>query len=237
MSAVVEVWRWLTDVIQRLLFPVFCLRCGVEGDFLCAACQKTVPPVPVQVCVFCSVSSPNGRTCSACSRHALDGVCVRGMYDDWSWRVLITAWKFHGAAITPLLSRLLEDSIAVLPESYRTGKFMVVPVPLARRRQRERGRNQSAELANALVGHQLIVAALTRVRETAQQSQLSKKDRIRNVHAAFKANPALVQPDTNYLLIDDVVTTGATLEQAAQALKEVGATSVWAVTLARSRLL
>jgi len=235
MGIHVAVWRWFTDVIQRLLFPVFCVRCGVEGDILCISCEKTAPLVPVQVCIFCSTASPNGRTCSACNRHALDGAIARGLYDDWFWRSLIIAWKFNGATITPLLSRYVDDAFSLLPQEYSVEKFAIVPVPLGKRRHRERGRNQSMDLAKVLASTHSVSRAVTRIRETARQSQLSRKDRIRNVHSAFWADPKLVQSGGIYLLLDDVVTTGATLNEVARALKAAGARLVWAVVLARSK--
>jgi ComF family protein len=113
---------------------------------------------------------------------------------------------------------------------------MIVPVPLHPWRFWRRGYNQAALLAGELgrrVGLPVDEAALRRVRATSSQMRLGAADRRRNVKGAFTCRPDRVQ-DKRVLLMDDVCTTGATLEACSDALRAGGATGVWALTLARA---
>lgn len=116
---------------------------------------------------------------------------------------------------------------------------LIVPVPLHARRQRQRGFNQAALLAQA-VGRNLRIAvaldALERVRNSPAQAKAeSAHARHANVQGAFRARPGVGLQGARVLVIDDVCTTGATLESCAQALKAAGASKVWGLTLARER--
>jgi ComF family protein len=113
---------------------------------------------------------------------------------------------------------------------------LIVPVPLDHIRRKQRGYNQAALLANPLsagAGIPMSVNALRRVRKTCSQVGLSIEERMRNVHEAFSAADSIVNSQS-VLLIDDVVTTGATLNACSVALKKAGAKFVCALTLARS---
>jgi len=112
----------------------------------------------------------------------------------------------------------------------------LVPVPLHRRRRRERGFNQAELLSTYLgreIGLDVLVGALRRTRYTASQTKLGPEERHRNVEGAFACGDAGVA-GRRILLVDDVCTTGATLEACSRALMEGGAQSVWALTLARA---
>jgi ComF family protein len=189
--------------------------------------------VPLQRCAFCRALSPRGETCARCRRRrALDSLVVRGVYRDWVWRDIIRTWKYAGAADLGLpASRYLAACRPLLtPEDERT---LVVPVPLTRRRERERGFNQAAVLAEAVAGLGSVTAnALQRVRETRPQAKLTPIERQENVRDAFRASAAV--NGRPCLLVDDIATTGATLDAAARALKAAGAPAVRAVALVRS---
>jgi ComF family protein len=116
-----------------------------------------------------------------------------------------------------------------------TGRLVLVPVPLAPKRLRDRGYNQSEHLAQALAGvagKPVRLDALVRVRETPTQTALTPEARLANVAGAFRARGV---QGSRVVLVDDVFTTGATLLAAAAALKKAGATQVDAVTFARAR--
>lgn len=129
---------------------------------------------------------------------------------------------------------LLERAAELVPFA---GRAALVPVPLSRERRRERGYNQAEEICRAalprLRGAAFLDAdAIARVRDTRPQTELSGSERRRNLEGAFRAARRL-PPGTACVLVDDVVTTGATLAAAARALKDAGAASVLAVALAR----
>lgn len=222
--------------VKNLLFPVFCLRCNREGEWLCQLCEHLCPAVPIQCCIFCQTIMAHGETCESCSRHhSLDGLIVRGIYGSWAWRDLIHAWKYRGAKeIGAIGGRYLCQCLDLLPVD--VNDLVVVPIPLARRRERDRGFNQAEVLAKA-AGEFLrapVKKFLTRSRETLPQSKLAPDERLKNVQDCFVRAGAM--SGRNYLLVDDIATTGATLDAAASALKKAGATSVWGLVLARSML-
>jgi ComF family protein len=149
---------------------------------------------------------------------------------------IIQALKFHGR---PNLAELLAPLMAsTLLESWLPSEIgLVVPVPLHRKRRRERGYNQAALLGRSL-GRILALPfcgdALTRVRSTLPQVGLSDSERLRNLHHAFRcARPAAIA-GLHVLLIDDVLTTGSTVASAAAALLEGGASRVSVLAVARA---
>ncbi len=148
-------------------------------------------------------------------------------------RNAIHALKYRGIkSLSPVLGELLADSLAKRP----LPADLIVPVPLHPRRLRERGYDQSLLLAENLEGRLGIPLArdvLIRHRHTPSQARSkSVLERRRNMEGAFHATPGRLE-GKNLVLVDDVCTTGATLNACARALKEAGARSVWGVTLAR----
>jgi len=137
------------------------------------------------------------------------------------------------------LADVLAAQLVALVQSLDWPVEMVVAVPLGKQRQRERGYNQAALLAFPLalgLGVPWARHALARVRETPSQVGLDAAARRRNVAGAFRAGPDSALQGATVLLVDDVMTTGATLDAAAQALLNGGAAQVYAVTVARAFL-
>lgn len=229
-------WAALVRWVKNLLFPVFCLRCGREGEWLCQLCESSCPATPIQRCIFCETIMAHGETCGSCQRrHSLDGLVVRGIYGSWVWRDLIHAWKYRGAKEIGLMDgRYLCQCLDLLPLTVKD--WVVVPIPLARRRELDRGFNQSEVLAQA-AGEYLqspVRKLLVRTRETLPQSKLAPEERLKNVHDCFASADVSSVSGRHCLLVDDISTTGATLDAAASALKRAGAASVWGLALARS---
>jgi ComF family protein len=150
------------------------------------------------------------------------------------WREAVQALKYEGLRVLaePLSAEMARYGERMLPRPQ-----VIVPVPLHTDRQRERGYNQSALLAQGLGwrwGVPVVEEALLRTRSTRAQVGLSGEERRENVRGAF-AGPTTALRDQRVLLVDDVCTTGATLEECAHALREAGAATVWALTLTRAR--
>jgi ComF family protein len=204
-----------------------CVRCGDDLDApgqgeaglaLCRAC-RLVPP-------------------------AFERAVAYAFYQD-PMRAVIHALKYdHMHPAARRMGRMLAQAITLLAAE-APAEMLVVPVPLHRSRQAERGFNQARLLAvHALkalrTSHPqwrltLAPAALMRLRATESQASLTTRERRMNVRGAFSvSDPALVR-DRHILLIDDILTTGATARAAAQALKRAGAATVWLATLARAR--
>jgi ComF family protein len=232
--------RRVPAAVLDLLLPPRCLACGTSVDGpgrLCPACWGGLTFLGEPACGRCGVPFAADRSapfCAACLRQPphFDRARAALVYDDAS-RPLVLAFK-HGdrTDAAPAYAAWLARAAAPL---LARGVDIVVPVPLHRWRLLGRRYNQSALLAQALarlVGRPYQPAAVRRTRRTRSQGHLSAAARERNVRGAFAADPALVKGRA-VLLVDDVLTSGATLGACARACKRAGARSVQAVTLAR----
>jgi len=172
------------------------------------------------------------QRCPAGHRDLPSLIWALGLFDDY-YRELIHAFKFHGRTdCGEFLADRLADSVAADRRSAAVA--CVVPVPLHSARRRERGFNQSRLLAARIAARlerPLIDATLWRRRNTTTQTQLSVEARRDNVAGAFAVRPAEPLPDT-VLLVDDVLTTGATLAACAAALQEAGAREILGAVVA-----
>ncbi|MGC9359005.1 MAG: ComF family protein [Anaerolineae bacterium] len=216
-----------------LLFPPHCVACGGLGSWFCDDCiskiQMQLPPL----CVACGKPLATGGTCRRCQRDPLplDGLRSVARYEA-PLREAIHALKYEGVRVLAApLGELMADYLTQLGLPAE----VLVPVPLHRSRERQRGYNQSRLLAHA-VAQRLgipVVEALVRERNTPAQVHLSRHERFANVQGAFRATDADLH-SKRVLLIDDVCTTGATLAACAQALTPSRVRSIWALTLARA---
>lgn len=225
---------WLRNDASRLLWPSRCLVCeeaGLEALDLCAACADELP-YAAAACRACAVPLPEPGTCGAClgTQSALTEVHAAFVYAAPLDR-LLPRLKFAGdLAAGRLVSQLMAGPLRAAPRPQA-----LVPVPLHRARLRRRGFDQALELARPLgraLGLPVLDGALLRVRATAEQSTLSAVARKRNVRGAFAARPRLPLP-AHVALVDDVMTTGATLRAAAVALRQAGVQRVDAWVAAR----
>lgn len=224
---------WLRKA-ARVVFAPRCLLCrepGHEGRDLCAACT-TALPWNESACLRCALPLPAPGTCGACLQKPppmteTHAVFVYGFPLDR----LVPRLKFHNdLAAGRLLSELMAEALSVLPKP-----AALVPVPLHDSRLSRRGYDQALELAAPLARRlqiPLLADALVRTRATSPQSELDAVARQRNLRRAFgiRANSRL--PD-HVVLVDDVMTTGATLEAAAKTLLRAGVSRVDAWVCAR----
>lgn len=231
-------YKSLVGLIEDTLFPLHCLRCQKEGAYICNRCKQTVPPISLQSCPFCSVPTAYGMTCwSDRHKNYLDGLTVRGDYHDWFWHNIIRAWKFGGAREIDVF--ICQELTTVLPElPHGLYSPLVIPVPLTKRRNRFRGFNQAEVLATrvAEVIEGDLCHEVIRIRETRPQPGLGKISRQKNIKGAFSVtNPQSVR-DKDCIVVDDLLTTGATMNEIARILKTAGAKKVWGVSLLRVSL-
>jgi len=223
--------RSLGHRVASLVLPLKCLGCGQESDWLCRECAGSLRPPREDSCLLCRRYSPEGRgICPSCSRKtALRGIVSPLAIKEPHLRELIHHIKYAGRidAIRFCAVWLGRWSLERLPKS-----FTLVPVPLSRARQIQRGFNQAELYAKAISGAQTpLKRYLVRTRETAPQVSLSRQDRSANVKNCFSSREKIPSEEV-IVLVDDVVTTGSTLREAARALRAAGAKQIWALTIA-----
>jgi len=226
-----DLGRALSRALLDLVYPPRCAACGepVEAGPFCAVCAVAVEPVPPG-CGRCGQPGPDAL-CGACraAPPSFDAVRAGGLLGG-PLADAVHALKYRDR---PALARPLGAWLAA--RAPLAPGAVVVSIPLARGRRVERGYDQAALLADALAraaGGRRLRGALRRVRETPPQVGRTREERARNVADAFEAARAVAGRDV--ALVDDVVTTGATADAAARALRRAGARSIVVVALARA---
>lgn len=229
-ATVREIATQLTD----LLFPPRCVGCHQLGDWLCERCSEQISPVAPPICPRCGDRVATAGLCMRCQTEPLRIERIRSaVYFEGILRKAMHQFKYNGLTA---LADPLGGLMSVYWQDHPQPVDIVVPVPLHPARKRERGFNQAALLASAFArraGLPLEEKTLIRQKDTSPQVDLNAQERKENVHNAFRCLDGSVE-GKSVLLIDDVCTTGATLEACAVALKEGGAHQVQALTLARA---
>jgi ComF family protein len=232
------VYKWLKSALD-VCCPPRCLLCDRQTNNrrrVCTACLGELPRVdPACRCCGAAIAAPADHLCGQCLRQTPSFDRVLSLFD-YAPPIdqLIAAMKFHQQwHLARVLGELLGDFLANNESDSRPQA--VIPVPLHPRRLRERGYNQSLEIARHTTRRlnlPLITDLCVRTKPTAAQSGLSSVARHRNVRAAFRVTPG---HGLRYLaILDDVVTTGATVNELSRALKRSGVSvvEVWSVARA-----
>ena len=213
--------------LARLLPMQPCLLCGAfsrHGSW-CLACASALPYLVAPHCPLCALPTPNGEICGRCLKHPpkFDRTVAAFSYA-FPLDRLVQALKYNGRLLlADALARELAQRIVAQPDC-------IIAMPLHPARLAERGFNQSAELAKRLAartGKPLLLHACRRVRDTPSQASLSEDERHRNVRRAFECLADL--SGKHIALVDDVMTSGASLNELAATLRRAGAReiSVW----------
>jgi len=218
----------MREFLSNLLFGGSCFLCrGAARGILCPACDADLPRLAGTLCPRCALPSPGSAVCGRCLADAPHyDATVAALAYRFPADTLVHALKFRSQlALAPLMGDLLIEAI-------RERIDLVVPVPLSRERLRERGYNQAAEIARHVAKARRVRLELTiiaRERNTQAQADLPWSDRARNVRGAFRCERSL--DGAAIAVVDDVMTTGATLAELAATLKRAGAARVvnWVV--------
>lgn len=219
------------------LVPSQCAVCQAwPAQRVCGQCIARFAQ-PQRRCPTCALALPvNVPACGICLRlpPPLD-LCLAAVDYGYPWAQALGQFKFQG---DPGWADTLATLIRSMPwaEPALEAADIVLPVPLSRERLQERGFNQALLLARCLAPHKSDAAVLLRVVATAAQTQLTRAERLQNLHGAFMVDPlrrAAIE-GRRVVVIDDVMTTGATLHAAAHALRQAGAEHVCAIVVART---
>lgn len=230
-----SIYRAAADAAERFgaaLLPQDCLLCGAlaGAQLLCGACDYALPRLPHALCPVCALPSPGNETCGACLKQGPHyDATLAGFRYDFPVDRLVQALKYdHRLAIAPWFAQ------ALLPAPPLVGDLMLA-LPLTKLRLSERGFNQALEIARPLaraLGLPLAIGACQRILDGAPQASLQWAERQRNVRGVFECSLDLT--GKSVVVIDDVMTTGATLNEFARTLKKHGALRVTNWVVART---
>lgn len=235
----------IRDFFLDVFFPKVCNHCGDSfraglSNVLCHPCFNGIEPYEIPSCDHCGVSLPprafEGAVqprCEDCGDwpYYLDQTWSLGSYEG-PLRLVHHAFKFGG--MEHLKSPIVKKMLNHLPEKFGDGIEVIIPVPMSPEKERERGYNPSSLLATEFSTHMGVPVkpVLKKVRSTVPQRLLARDKRLQNQKGVFQVvGNGLI---SKVLLVDDVFTTGATLEECAKVLKKAGAQWVGAVVWGRT---
>lgn len=240
--------------VLNILFPIYCLGCGHEGEWICEECSGKIKLLKKQACPVCGAESRTGARCFNCrAKTELDGVIAATAYFKKDRKESLAKKAIHifkyrfvkdlAGPLAILMIRQLKNRQIVKEE--KTFIFgpdiiedrVIVPVPLHAKRFRWRGFNQAEILAENIANSfklPLEKTVLARQKNNIPQAEIKdRRERLENIRNAFICMDGVKIKDKIVILIDDVATTSATLGECAKALKSSGAKEVWGVVAAR----
>lgn len=225
----------IKDFILDILFPRFCLGCNIEGTYLCDDCKAILDISEHRYCL-CDNSRPNnkGAKCKICNSKQLSGLYFALSYKEKPLtRKLIRYFKdepYYVKDLAESLALLIADHLSLLGEQSFFKDSILIPIPLDRKEMKKRGYNQSEEIAKAIekisdtpVFNDVLIKITT----------FRVQSKIENIKGVFVCQNADKIRDKKIFLVDDVYTTGSTMEECCRVLKEAGAKEVWGMAIAR----
>jgi len=236
------------------IFPLYCVQCKKRGSHICEICLRDIRLLCSQQCPSCRAASIDGKFCSNVCKEDLFGfsasfdnliVCCEYKHGD-SVSELVTRFKYsYSEEIAEVLGDFFAKQFRILNKFFVQDleclgcDFVIVPVPLHKKREKERGFNQSLLLAKKLVDATSLMVPISncikRIRNTNKQAHLDRTGRLKNLSGAFCVNDGRDVRGKTVVLIDDVCTTCSTLNECAKQLKAAGARKVVGFVLARGR--
>lgn len=235
-------WAKLVGRFLDILLPVECLGCGQADQWLCPNCLAKIKFQKIDQCLVCKKTTYLGQTHQGCREKTwLDGVVIAADWEDPLLQDAIHKYKYK--FVTDLAEPLAQILVKKITEPgwaqlFKGKNIMLVPVPLHQRRWRWRGFNQ-AELLAEKIGNKfnwpVMGSLMFRRRYTRPQAKLKKEEREKNLVGVFGVGTRVSGElkDRTIILVDDVITTGTTVNECAKILKENGAKEVWGIALAR----
>lgn len=227
------------NLILNFLFPPRCLACGKLGSYLCPKCQAHISHNKPFICPVCKKPAIDGATHPKCqTKNSPDGFIFFWDYTGLTHKII------HKIKYDPFIFSAIEEIINKHTTLLKNPSFqnilsqnpILVPVPLHPSRLRYRGYNHAEKISTAFAKKwnlKVVNNFLIRTRNTKPQAKLKLEERQKNIKGAFSLNHVSIQPFKQIILVDDVWTTGSTLTECCKVLKQNGARTVWALTMAR----
>jgi len=232
--------------LLEIFFPIRCINCQRENFYLCPDCFSLIELNNQHYCPFCRPAKIvlDGKTCSSCRQKGkkLTGLFFAAPYQNFILKKIISQYKYEPFVkdLSKTLSLLIIQHFQTIdnkPSFFKDKRdFVFVPVPLSQKRKKWRGFNQAEEIAKELSLYYNIPLAnnvLLKIKDNFSQTDLSGKEREENVRGIFKCISSEAIKNKKILLVDDVFTTGSTMEECALTLKQAGAKEVWGIAVAR----
>lgn len=210
------------EFIFDLLFPKFCLNCQKEGSYLCQDCFSLID---ISEKEYYFLKNLNGLFCPA-------------SYDNFVVKKLINQFKYQPyiKELAKPITSLIITYLINLDKVKNLQGFILVPIPLHKKKLKIRGFNQAEELAKELskfLKTPIFEDVLIKIKQTPAQVELKKEERLKNIKGSFFCQKPEVAKGRKILLVDDIFTTGSTLEEGSLTLKSAGAKEVWGIVIAR----
>jgi ComF family protein len=221
----------MLDTLLSIFAPHHCSGCGEIGTLLCHNCKYDIISEPYSACIACgtTIASKQGL-CQKCRVPYEKAWCIAPRHD--TIQRLIDSYKFsYQLTAYRSLADLLHDGLPELPSG-----VVVVPIPTVSSHIRQRGYDHTRLIARHFATKRHLAVAQPLIRATnSRQRGANARQRATQAKAAFVCHEQL-DPEKTYLLIDDVVTTGATIRYAAKTLIDAGAGAVWVASISRQPL-
>ncbi len=229
----------------KTVFPSFCIFCSRTGDMVCYKCAYECKAINEPVCVVCQEPAIGGKTHAQCLNTRGSGLVVPTElfscfeYDE-KVRKCIMKSKYPPFEYGSLKDLSFYAVKYALNTGYYLSDFLLAPIPLSREKLKKRGFNQARFICDEIsknLGLKVVDSILIRKKDTVAQAEFGRKERLANMKGAFIVNPLAVNAeavkDRNFLLVDDICTTGSTLLEASDVLYGAGAKEVRCFTLSR----
>ena len=239
----------MRNFLNQILFPHYCLLCQKEKFLICPTCQKTFKIKKFPRCPVCQKINSNFEICPSCKKNnnlVLDGIFVTGFWEDPLFRKIIYLFKYEfifeaGKILNKNIVNFVKFHKILSENTNKKNKIILTAVPLHQKRENWRGFNQSEKLCQALAKKfkiQFYPKLLERKKNTPPQMNITDaKSRKLNIYAAFCLGPDFKKRllrDAIVIIVDDITTTGATLNECAKILKKYKPKKIYGLVLAQA---
>lgn len=232
--------------LKELIFPSFCLGCNKEGELLCQDCRATLDISGYDYCL-CNkdplrlLESEKNRTCQRCKSKKLSGLYAALPYNE----KILTKKLIYSFKYEPYIKELSKSLSSIILEHFllthkNTESFwqngVLIPIPMDKKKLKRRGYNQAEEITKEIATYtkcSIETNVLFKVKPTNSQTELSKEKRENNIKGAFLVKNLEKIKNKKIFLVDDVYTTGSTMEECANVLRTLGIKQVFGIVFAR----